>query len=223
MPLLGILLLLLGFVAFGVYAWRQDQKRRRELSTWAMRRNWRFFPDGIGNLSRVYSGLKLLDKGHSRRNRNVVRGEVDGRPVLCLDYRYVTGSGKHRTTHTYGVVIVETGFPTIPLLIRRENTMDRLGEFLGADDIDFESAEFSRRFYVKSADRKWAYDIIHGRTMEYLMGAPAVSIEFGFGEIAVYSPGWNGPDDHEQALAVAREMLALVPEYVIKQMKGEPR
>lgn len=222
MPPIGFLLILLGFAAFGIYTWRQDRKRREKLVAWAAGRGWRFRPAGVGNLKQRYPGLKLLDRGHSRGNRNAVSGRLDDRPVLCCDYRFVTGSGKNRTTHRFGVVIMETGFPTIPLLIRRENALDRVGEFLGVDDIDFESAEFSRRFYVKSADRKWAYDIIHGRTMDYLMGAPAVSIEFGFGEIAVYSRGWNEPGDHEQALEVARRMLALIPDYVIKQMKGEP-
>ena len=43
------------------------------------------------------------------------------------------------------------------------------GEFFGHDDIDFESAEFSRNFYVKSSDRKWAFDILHARAMEFLL------------------------------------------------------
>ena len=38
-------------------------------------------------------------------------------------------------------------------------------------------------------DRKWAYDVIHTRTMEYLLQAPSFTIEFGFGEIAVYKTG----------------------------------
>ncbi len=101
--------------------------------------------------------------------------------MTCLDWQFVTGSGKNRQTHRHAVVIVETGLPVIPLEIRREHLLDKVGEFLGHDDIDFESAEFSRTFHVTAADRKWAYDVIHTRTMEYLLQAPPFTIAFGFG------------------------------------------
>jgi len=214
-------IILLAAVAFGIYWWRQEQKRREALMAWAASRRWSFLRQGIAGLGSRYPGIKLFDKGHSRGNGNAVRGELDGHPVLCLDYKYVTGSGKNRSTHRSGVVILETGYPTIPLQIRRENPLDRVGEFFGHDDIDFESAEFSRRFHVTSADRKWAYDIIHARTIEYLMGAPSVSIEFGMGEIAVYTGGYNSPPEHETCLEVARRLLEMVPDYVVRQMRGE--
>ncbi len=223
MPPSIIFTILAAIAVFGVFAWRQDQKRREALVTWATGRGWRYNRSGLKTLRSRYPGLKILDRGHSRSNGNVISGQLDGHDVLCLDFKYVTGSGKNRSTHRIGLVIIACGFPTIPLQIRREHAIDRIGEFLGADDIDFESAEFSRKFYVKSADRKWAYDIIHSRTMDYLMQAPSLNIEFGMGEIAVYRSGYNNPTRHEEALEMAREMLALIPDYVIEQMKGGPR
>ncbi len=98
-----------------------------------------------------------------------------------------------------------------------------MGEFLGADDIDFESAEFSRRFYVKANDRKWAYDVIHTRTMDFLMNAPKATIEFGMGEIAVYRTGRSRTAGYEQALATAAGLYELIPDFVVRQMKGEGR
>ena len=221
MPPIGFLIVLIAIAAFGIYSWRQDQKRREALMAWAASRRWRLMRHGVAGLGSRYPGIKLFDRGHSRSNGNAVSGELEGHPVLCLDYKYVTGHGKNRSTHRFGVVILETGFPTIPLQIRRENPLDKVGEFFGRDDIDFESAEFSRRFHVTSADPKWAYDIIHARTMEYLMDAPPVAIEFGMGEIAVYRSGRNAPSDHETCLTVARRLLETVPDYVVKQMRGE--
>ncbi len=220
MPPLGFFIVLAAIAAFGIYSWRKDQQRKQALQEWAAGRRWRYAAKGLRDLRTRFAGLKILDRGHSRGSGNAITGNLDGHEAICLDYKYVTGSGKNRTTHRIGMVILDCGFPTIPLLIRREHAFDKVGEFLGADDIDFESGEFSRKFYVKSNDRKWAYDIIHGRTMDYLMQAPAVSIEFGMGEIAVYRNGYNDPARHEEALAVARRMLDLIPDYVIKQMKG---
>jgi len=223
MPPLGILLIILVLVAVGIYAWREDQKRREALQSWAASHHARYRRRGIGPLHRKYPGIKLFDRGRSRDTGNSISGEEDGQGFVCTDYKFVTGSGKNRTTHRYGVVIVEAGFPTIPLQIRRENVLDRVGEFLGRDDIDFESAEFSRRFHVASADRKWAFDVIHARTMEYLLQAPAVTIEFGLQGVAVYSAGYNQPSGHEEALQVARKLLALLPDYLVAQMKGMDR
>ncbi len=222
MPPIGIFVILAAIVVFGIFTWRQDKKRREELVAWAAGRGWRFDRKVSRSSGNRYPGLKIFDRGHSRGRGNVITGQIDGLDVVCMDYKYVTGSGKNRSTHQYGMVILDCGFPTIPLQIRREHAMDRIGEFLGADDIDFESAEFSRRFYVKSADRKWAYDIIHSRTMDYLMQAPDWALEFGMGEIAVYSSGYNNPAQHEEALAMAKKMFDLIPDYVIKQMKGRP-
>ncbi len=218
MPPVGIIVILAAIAVFGIFVWRKEQQRRQALLAWAAARRWRFQRKGLPDLRSRFPGLKILDRGHSRSNGNVITGTVDGREVLCLDYKYVTGSGKNRSTHSVGMVIMDCGFPTIPLLIRREHVFDKVGEFLGADDIDFESVEFSRRFYVKSNDRKWAYDIIHSRTMDYLMQAPALNIEFGMGAIAVYRSGYNNPAQHEEALKVASTMLDLIPDYVVKQM-----
>lgn len=215
-----ILMVLLILAGVGYLVWRQDQERRKALLEWAQGRGWQMLPAGRKDLTRQYPGLPVFDKGHSRQGKNFVRGEWEGREVTCLDYVYVTGHGKNRATHRRGVVILACGFPTVPLTIRRENPLDRVGEFLGAGDIDFESAEFNRQFFVKSPDRKWAFDIIHPRAMEYLMQAPHYAIEFGFGEIAVHRRGYNSPARHEEALALAQGFYRLIPEYVIRQMKG---
>jgi len=219
-PPLLIILILIGIAAFGFVAWQQDKKRREALRVWAAGRSWNIDTDRQRDWHQRFPGLKLFTKGHSRWGRNIVTGQFRDRPATALDYKYTTGSGKNRTTHRVSLVILQVDFPTIPLFIRRENPFDKVGEFFGADDIDFESAEFSRKFYVKSPDKRWAYDVIHTRAMEYLLKAPSFNIEFGHGEIAVYRGGWPDPDRHEQALKLAGDLLDMIPDYVIKQLKG---
>lgn len=223
MPPILILLFLIA-IAAGLYlSWMNDRKRREALLLWAAGRGWDFRPDKVGSVSADYPGVKVFQKGHSRSAKNLITGEHRGRPVTLMDYRYVVGHGKNRSTHNRGVAILHCDFPTVPLFIRRESALDRVGEFFGADDIDFESAEFSRKFYVKSADRKWAFDVIHTRTMEYLLQAPAFTIEFGFAEIAVYRTGHCSTEQYEQAIELAWDMYELVPDFVVRQMKGEGR
>ena len=61
-----------------------------------------------------------------------------------------------------------------------------MGEFFGFDDIDFESDEFSREFCVKAADRRWAFDVIHQATMEFLLAAPRFTIELAGPRVMAY-------------------------------------
>ncbi len=218
-----VLLIILAILGLGIFAWYKDKKRREALAVWAGGKGWQVQSGKLKGLDKEYPGLKFLDKGHSRSAGNVISGRDRGHSVRLMDYRYVTGHGKHRQTHNVGVVLLQTEFPVIPLTIRRENPLDRVGEFFGADDIDFESAEFSRKFFVKSGDRKWAYDVIHQRTMDFLLGSPAYGIAFGFQEIAVTKNGHFSPDGYEEALQLAHGLYDLIPDYVIQQMKGGTR
>lgn len=220
---LAIVLFLAAGLAVGILSWRGEQRRVRRLLYWARARGFVRREGRQRGWEGRYPGQKIFQRGHSRGATLVLEGENAGRPTVCLDYRFVTGSGKNRTTHRRAMVIVETGFPVIPLQIRREHAFDKVGEFLGQDDIDFESAEFSRTFHVSSADRKWAYDVIHTRAMEYLLQAPAFTVAFGFGEVAVYKAGKLQAKDGEQALKMAQRLIELIPDYVRQQLQGGPK
>ncbi len=219
-PYLFIIFVVL-ILIFAVYGWWMEQKRREKLRLWCLKHGWKLGNHSIQGWDHDYPGVKLFDRGHSKDGDNVITGHFRGLEVTLLDYKYTTGSGKNRTTHDHGVTILNCSFPLIPLQIRRENAMDKVGAFLGGGDIDFESAEFSRKFYVKSADRKWAYDVIHTRTMEYLLQAPPYSIEFGIGEIVIFHKGKCSPAQYEEQVEMAWQLYELIPDYVIKQMKGE--
>ena len=216
-----IIIFIIIMIILAVYGWRMEQKRREALRAWCRSHGWKMSGHSIDGWDVDYPGIRLFNRGHSRSGDNIITGYHHDHPITLLDYKYTTGSGKNRSTHHYGVTILDCGFPTIPLLIRREHAFDKVGSFLGMGDIDFESAEFSRKFYVKSTDRKWAYDVIHIRTMDYLLGAPNYSIEFGYGEIAILRTGKCSPAQYEQQVEMAYQLYQLIPEYLIKQMKGE--
>ena len=208
--------------AFGIHMWRRDLQRQDALRVWAFGRGWRAWPGGEGGPLYEHPGLSLLERGHSRRCGCLIRGTVDGLPVSLFDYRYVTGHGKNRTTHHHAVALLTLPFPVRALRIRPEHALDKVGEFLGADDIDFESAEFSRRFHVSADDRKWAYDVIDGRMMEYLLAASGGwSLEMGSGELAASKRGYADAAGYEAALALLQGVRERIPEHVIRRQRGE--
>jgi hypothetical protein len=217
-----ILLVLIALAVFGVVAYVSHQMaeaRRRELAAYAGEQGWSFSPQRDRDMDNRYPEFGCLKHGHSRYAHNVMKGEKDGLPVTGFDYHYVTGHGKNRQTHRFSALIVRSPLPLRSLFIRHENLFDKLTEFVGLDDIDFESAEFSREFYVKAQDRRWAYDVIHPRMMEFLLQAPRFSLQFDCDHVIAWrGRRFSGPDFTE-ACGVVRGILDRLPEYLKQQQE----
>jgi len=201
----------IGFV--GCAIWRHAA-RRRTIAAWAASRGLVYDPARDRSFDARFSEFGSLRRGQNRFAHNLAEGDWNGRRVTTFDYRYQTGSGKNEQTRHFSGVLLRSEIALQPLYIRPERVFDRIGEFLGIDDIDFESAEFSRAFYVKSPDKRWAYDVIHQRTMEFLLSMPRYSIEFGGEHVMVRSHRWFRPSDFETAIRVAEGLLDRLPEYV---------
>ncbi len=212
-----VILVIAGIIAFGIYA---AAKRRKELSDWARKHGLHFSPVKIYDMDSNYCEFKCLQQGRSRFAYNIITGQHHERELLAFDYQYTTGSGKNKHTHRFSAMIVTSPILLKPLFIRREGFFDKITEFFGADDIDFESAEFSRKFFVKSPDKKWAYDVIHQRMMEYLLTAPKFSIQMFGDSIIAWSNVTFKPNDFQDAFDMIEGVIERFPEYLVKQQTG---
>jgi hypothetical protein len=87
--------------------------------------------------------------------------------------------------------------------------------FFGFDDIDFESSEFSSRFIVKSADKRFAYDVIHPRMMEFLLEGdpPTVELERGPCCLTRSEACWSAAE-FQAMLAWAEKFFGLWPRHL---------
>jgi hypothetical protein len=197
-------------------------KRRKDVAEWAAGAGLTFSPNAERGYAASFPSFGCLHRGHSRYAYNVARGTWNGRPLEAFDYRYVTGHGKNRTVHDFSAIILGSHVPLKPLTIRSENAFDKVTEFFGADDIDFESDEFSRRFFVKSPDKKWAYDVLHQRTMEFLLAGPRFSIEFDTHHVICWHHRRFDRETRENAIGVVEGILDRLPDYLVRaQQKGD--
>jgi hypothetical protein len=151
-----------------------------------------------------------------------MRGQWQEKQFVGFDYHYETYSrdskGRRQTHHHhFSGVILTSPIPLKPLYIRPEGFFDKITEFFGADDIDFESAEFSRKFYVKSPDRRWAYDVIHTRMMEFLLEQPRFSLQFDPSCIIAWNKRRFSPQDFATAGDLIHGLLDRLPNYLVKQ------
>jgi hypothetical protein len=189
-------------------------RRRKELAAYARQKGLSFCAEKDRAMKDRYAEFKCLRRGHGQYAVNVMAGELQGLPVNAFDYRYVTGSGKNRRVHRFSALIAKSPVSLKPLLIRREHAFDKLTEFFGLDDIDFESAEFSRRFFVKSPDKRWAYDVIHQRMMEYLLAAPEYSIQFDSESVIAWRSRRFSTSDFDEAYGLIKGILDRLPGYL---------
>jgi hypothetical protein len=164
-----------------------------------------------------------LNTGDNRYAYNISSGRQGAHGVCAFDYHYQTysrDSKGRRTTHhhNFSAVILETALPLRPLSIRSENFFDRIGEFIGFDDIDFELAEFSREFHVKSPDKKWAFDVLHQDAMEFLLASPRFQIELLNGSVMARAGSKFAPEAFGQALLVATGLIERLPKSVLREL-----
>lgn len=216
------LLLAVAAGALALLGWYMGEKRRKALRAWATAQGLSFNAEREVGYDVRYPQFGALGKGDNRYAYNVMRGLWKGRALQAFDYHYETHSTDskgRRTTHHhhFSAILLDSEVPLKPLFIRPEGVLDKVTEFFGFDDIDFESAEFSRKFYVKASDKKWAYDVIHPRAMEFLLGAPAFTIQFETCCVLVCRDRTFGVDEFSRAVEVAAGLLDRLPEYVIKQ------
>jgi hypothetical protein len=217
----GAVILFAGFLILSFYL---EAKRRKELALWAQSKRLVFSAGKNYGMEARFPELSALRQGENRYACNVMEGDWAGRPVTAFDYHYETYShdskGRRQTHHyNFSTVVIGSSLPLKQLFIRPEGLFDKVAEFFGVDDIDFESAEFSRKFFVKANDRKWAYDVIHTRTMEFLLGSPRFTIQFIPMAVAAWRASTFSVRDFEAAAEVIRGILDRLPDYLVKQLK----
>jgi hypothetical protein len=222
MPFYIIILIILFVLVAGVaayFGYRAQQKRREALAQFAMLSGLSFDADDPFNLPGRLGHIDAFSRGHSREASNVLHGVYGTREVVAFDYEYVTGSGKDRHTYHFSSCVhpLECRFPA--LMIRPEGFFDKVADFFGFEDIDFESDEFSRKFRVKSANRKFAYDVCHPQMMEWLLANRGWQLELVGGYFVLMTDERWEPEKFRSALDFTVKFFEMIPEFVWREYR----
>jgi hypothetical protein len=212
--LVGIVIIILLIVYFRKSApYEPEEVRRRELAALARKLKLEFSPKNDFNLAERFLFLTWLKRGESRNVRyayNVMHGYHLDYQVTVFDYSFV--AGKYSYYWSAFVLEMKTNFPDT--IISHESLESRFAEELGVPHISFESAEFTRTFLVRSADKKFAFDVCHARMMEYLLANKDLTVEIRGPMLAVFFEDWLRPEKVEFNLSRLIEIRKLLPEYL---------
>ncbi|MHC4751559.1 MAG: hypothetical protein ACYTFW_17015 [Planctomycetota bacterium] len=188
------------------------RKRREAMVALAAKLGLRFEPGKDRYLAKRYKFLDKLRRGSNRYAFNILSGNYRGHDLTVFDYH--TGSGKNTQHHYFSFFILNLPASFPELVIGPEHIFSKIAQAIGYDDIDFESHEFSRKFCVRSRDKKFAYDVCNGRMIEYLLSNRDLSIEIEDSVLGISFNRRLAPESIEPNLNRLIEVRSLMPEYL---------
>lgn len=213
--------------AVAYLAWRHEQGRREALKAFAADRNWTFVARDDSLVRHFRSDFPLFRQGNSGRQcRNVLQATTaSGLPCLLFDYSYQIRrqTGKSSTTRTVRHAVATVQLPAwLPeLRLAPENLLTRMAGAVGFGGIDLESAEFNRRFRVSTSDRTHAFDVLHPRSIEFLLAQRLDSWELVGNQLVVTRSGRWSIGDYDRLVGKLQIFVDLVPDYVWRKYGGE--
>ncbi|WP_428307377.1 hypothetical protein [Lacipirellula sp.] len=215
-----------------IYSHKQQKARRLALEQLAASRVWQFDPSYDYAHDKRFAQFSLFTTGESRYAFNTTRGSVtiaDAQwPLQYGDYHYQTtttstdSEGRTKTetqTHVFSYVILESPYVGAPdLFIRKEGFFDRIASAIGFPDIDFESVEFSRKFVVKSSDKRFAYDVISPQMMEFMLDTTPPTVDFRDAKCCLYHGSVLKAEDFAATIQWSTEFFEHWPRHVVADL-----
>ncbi len=198
----------------------REKKRQLLLQQWAQARGWAYYRENDEALAKQCADFRCLRQKDRQQCYNRIIGEFGGRPFLTFDY-LTRGNGKKKRIHRYSVVLMHSGLPLESLLIHPQNFLYDIAQKIGSKDIDFSSHEFNRKFVVKAENEQWAQQVIHDTVIQMLLKDPIYSVEFNQSNVLVCKSGNSAPEEYESALELAKSMIDLLPEPVLRQLQSQ--
>jgi hypothetical protein len=211
-------LIFIGFIGIfaivAIFSVISAGKRRDAMRSIATRLGLHFDPDKDRHLPEQYRFLDKLRRGRNRYAYNILSGSFQGHDIRVFDYHYKTGSGKNTHHHYFSFFILNVAATFPELVIGPEGIFSKIAQAVGYDDIDFESHAFSSKFCVRSADKKFAYDVCNARMIEYLLANQDVSIEIERNALAISFNHRLAPEAIEPNLNRLVQIRSLLPDYL---------
>lgn len=147
--LVGVILLVVLF-----FSQHLEKSRTAALSDLAEELSLAFSKESDGLCESSLADFKLMQRGRGNTVSNVIRGQTQSVDLAVFDYRYVTGSGKNKTTHKHTVVAFDSPHLDLPQFeLGPEGIFHKIASTFGYQDIDFDGCPtFNGKYLLRGAD-----------------------------------------------------------------------
>jgi hypothetical protein len=217
----GVIVVFICVVGSIIWGIRAGKKRRGAMGELAGRLGLQFSAERDYQMAKRYAFLDKLRQGSNRYAYNIISGDYQEHEVAVFDYHYETHStdskGNRQTHHHhFSFFILSLGKSFPELTIAKEGFFSKIAQAVGFDDIDFESHEFSRKFTVRSKDKKFAYDFCNAQMIDYLLGHPNINIEVDQNSLALGFDSCLKVEEIDSHLSQLLKIRSLMPNYVFE-------
>ncbi|MFL5340445.1 MAG: hypothetical protein ACJ8F7_09860 [Gemmataceae bacterium] len=194
-----------------ILSWYMEKKRTEAFAKLAESLNFEFQPLGSAELMRELASFHLFSLGHSKKIKNLLRGEANGLEVCIFDYRYVVGHGKHQQTHQQSVFLGRADDMDLPRFsMRPESIWHKIGGLLGYKDIEIDThPKFSKMYLLKGPDADEIREAFGPEVLEYFEDRPKLNVEGDGGLLLFYRYTRLKPEQIRDFLAEGFEVLSL--------------
>jgi len=117
----------------------------------------------------AYLPFTLFKQGKGRKASLVISGTHNGVPLNIFDYEYYVQGNRSREYHRFTCAVLTIPAACPPLRLTHENFLTLLGDHLGHHDVKLEYDDFNRRFNVSCEDQKFAFTLLDGAMMQWLL------------------------------------------------------
>ena len=195
---------------------RNERRRTANFREMAESLGMAYRDDLRAGLRDKIGSLRLMNRGHSRKVRNVMLAETEAAVMTIFDYQYTTGGGNNSNTQRLTVVAMESDALTGPAFeLWPEGWWSRVGSKFGMQDIDFESnPEFSQSYVLRGEDEPAVREFFSERRLQFFADRPGRKVEQANGVLIVFDSR-KSADEVSALMQDAVEMLE-----VLKQPAG---
>jgi hypothetical protein len=181
-PIYWVLIVLGVIVYVGIRMVVYAGERVSRLREWADLNSFTFQPEKDESIGPRYSALSRLTAYQNCSATNVVRGPLGPYKFCAFDFVDLdTRRGSQKTRRfapvstSFAAVVVEMDMALPSIILERETLSDKIAKALGAEDVQFESEAFNRRFVVRSNDRSRALAVLGPAVQQLLLDTPLLT------------------------------------------------
>lgn len=207
-----------GIVAVGVWIFDavRAHRHRGEYAEFALLHGWEYVAR-TREYNRRFTSAPF-GVGDNLHQTAVLRGSLGGIDCATFTHHYETGDDageKRKYVSQVTLVELPVNLPRLELI--PESLVQRAAKVVGAMDIDFESAEFNRRWRVRAAERRYAHDVLDPRMLERLIqpDAQGAMIRIEGGAVMTWQAGRLGLDGLAARLGVLTAVARRIPDHVL--------
>lgn len=195
--------------------------RCRRLAALARRWGLAFNPWRDYGFAARYPFFDQLQRGKDHYAFNVISGRLQQHVIFAFDYHYEVPDldfksiSRRHHYFSFFILLLPAALPAIQ--IAPENWRSKVAQAFGYPDIDFESAEFSKAFCVRSKDKRFAYAVCNAQMMEFLLANRRLAIEIDGPALALAFDRRLSPAQFETNLQRLVEIRSRLPDFLFTQ------